>query len=137
MYKKFFWISWGSLDEIINYATNSFFFYFHLSRNRISLLLIGSTKNRKSNTKQISSFCFTTVHCPSFKLLFRWKILSKLATNKLISWQCWKGVKFKKDWILLEYTTVLNIGTSVWRSSGRCSGVVVWAVDCWQWRSGH
>ena len=28
-------------------------------------------------------------------------------------------------------------GTSVRRSSGRCSAVAVRAVDCWQWRSGH
>ena len=29
-------------------------------------------------------------------------------------------------------TTLLPIGTSVWRSSGRRSGIVVRAVDCWQ-----
>ena len=30
-----------------------------------------------------------------------------------------------------------TIGTSVRRSSGRRLGVIVRAVDCWQWRSGH
>ena len=37
------------------------------------------------------------------------------------------GFSFVMVWDGLQ-----TLGTSVWRSSGRCSGVAVRAVDCWQ-----